>query len=269
MILLIPGQLFAGDRIDIISPDKETSTGRESEYILDAAWCISDPYGEMSPELGAAAALNRALSLVFSGHASPEVIRYQRLLAEDREDDGITWAGFASDVLQELQIMMPDSFPEAVELDAFDLAPSEVPYISPDNPHLVVIRYDDEEYLERLLQRLYFKLIQGPVLITVPYRGDAESIPQEFRDWNNFIYGSNENTMLWDDTRLVYVDWELTQTVVLQYEDGQIACYDSGRKYYIDHTAAVAAAGAMMAHPDFARFSINGASSYVLTPAEI
>ena len=74
--------------------------------------------------------------------------------------------------------------------------------------------------------------------------------------------------MVWDDTRYVWVDWDLTQTVVLMYEDGRIACYDSGRKYYIDHTAAITAAGAMLAHPDYDELPEGTSLSFVLAIVE-
>ncbi len=261
----------ADERVDLINYTDEKSvqeSDTDSGYILEAAWQVADPLGEFAPALGAAGALNRALGIVFSGHASEQQIEMQLRLIEDREGNGVRWAPFAEDVLSELQVSIDMVFPEPIELRPFDMEPSEIPTVTPDNPNIVAVRYDDEEYLERLLQRLYFKLIQGPVLLTVPYSGSSERVPEEYRDWNNFRYAGNDNVMEWDDIRLVWVDWELTQTVVLRYEDGLIACYDSGNKYYIDHTAAVAAAGAMFAHPDIDSYGNGSALNYVLVPLE-
>ncbi len=265
VFMLLNGIASAGERVDVIGGDGDQAD--DSACILDASWDTVDPYGEFSSSLGAAAALNRALGLIFSGHASPEQIELERSLASEYSGDCRT-APFAVEILDRLQSDFADSFPQPVMLSGFDLEPSREPVISESDPHLVAIRYDGEEYLERLLQRLYFKLIQGPVLLTVAYRADAPGVPEEFRDWRNFRYGSNGTTMEWNDVRLVWVDWDLTQTVVLTYEDGSIACYDSGRKYYIDHTAAVAAAGAMMAHPDFPGWPSDAALNYVLTTIE-
>jgi len=273
LFVVFGGVATAGEVIDIIGGSSDLHSGPDSEYILQASWEVADPFGEFDASLGAAAALNRALGLTFSGHASRAQIEVERKMVDvattptPNEYDNVwpTLAPFAVEVLDALQQDFPGAFPEPVELKPFDLAPSVPPVVMRDDPHRVAVRYDGEEYLERLLQRLYFKLIQGPVLITVPYRADAPGVPEEYRDWNNFRYGSDGNTMVWDDTRVVWVDWDLTQTVVLRYENGLIACYDSGKKYYIDHTAAVAAAGAMLAHPDLAGLPTDLALNYVLT----
>jgi len=258
-LLVFSGLAVAEERVDLIGgSDNSNSVKSESSYILDAAWECADPFGEFDPTLGAAAALNRSLGLVFSGHASTEQINFENELIHEFEGNQ-HMAHFADYVLTELQASYVGGIPEPMELKPFDLSPSGVSF---NSPQIVAVIYDREEYLERLLQRLYFKLIQGPVLITVPYCGSSLSVPEEYRDWNNFRYASDGNTMEWDDTRLVYIDWSLTQTVVLSYEDGLIACYDSGRKYYIDHTAAVATAGAMTAHPDY---SPDIPFNYVLT----
>lgn len=266
---LIPaGTSLAGDRIDLISEDKEPITSTGLAYILDASWQYPNPNGEYDASLGAAAALNRALGLIFTGNASRSQIEMERRMADEVGNDSFRMASFAVDVLDVLQTEWSETFPEPVELRPFSLEPSEPPTIMPDNPNLVVLRYYDEEYLERLLQRLYFKLIQGPVLLTVPYQADASNVPDEFRDWNNFRYGNDSNTMEWDETRIVWVDWNLTQTVVLKYEDGRIACYDSGTKYYIDHTAAIVAAAAMLAHPEYEQLPEGTALNYVLAMVE-
>ncbi len=268
LLVVLFGTAFGDEKIDLIGGSDNEPDPTESEYILSASWNCVDPFGEFDSSLGAAAALNRALGLFFSGHASPAQIEIERQMAEGYSWNWIHLAPFATEVLMTLQEDFEETFPEPVELKPFDLAPSRQPVVMPENPHLVAVRYDEEEYLERLLQRLYFKLIQGPVLMTVPYQGNAPSVPEEYRDWNNFSYASLSNTMDWDDTRLVWVDWSLTQTVVLKYEDGLIACYDSGVKYYIDHTAAVATAGAMFAHPDLIGMSRDMALNYVLTSAD-
>ena len=257
---------FADDRVDLIPRASDESTAEQSIYVLEAAWECSDPWGEFDPSLGAAGALNRALGLYFSGHATEEQIEMERGMVASRDPERSRAGGFAFEVLSELERLFPASVPEPVELHPFDLSPSELPVVLPDDSHLVAVRYDDEEYLERLLQRLYFKLIQGPVLLTVPYQAEGETVPEEFRDWRNFRFGSNGSTMDWNDVRLVWVDWELTQTVVLSYEDGRIACYDRGKKYYIDHPAAVAAAGAMLAHPNITELAGGGAIHFVLSP---
>jgi hypothetical protein len=272
-LLLICVRAKAGEPVDLLpttdrGSSQESDSGTGSKYILDAAWIVADPLGEFDSSLGAAGALNRALSFYFSGHASDRQLKVERDLISEHGRDGVDWAPFAVRVFSEIMVDIDIPLPEPVELKPFDLTPSEPPTVSPDNPHIVSVRYDDEEYLERLLQRLYFKLIQGPVLLTVPYSGGDERVPEEYRNWNNFRYASDDNVMQWDDTRLVWVDWDLTQTVVLRYEDGLIACYDSGRKYYIDHTAAVAAAGAMLAHPDIDRYAPDGCLNFVLTSVD-
>ncbi|MCX6645551.1 MAG: hypothetical protein NTY09_04215 [bacterium] len=267
-LFIMAGTSIADERVDLIDGDKDPVTSTGSGYILDASWQYPDPNGEFDPSLGAAAALNRALGLIFTGNASHSQIAMERQMAEATGDNSFLMAPFAVQVLEVLQNDWEETFPEPVALNPFSLAPSEPPTIMPDNPNIVALRYDDEEYLERLLQRLYFKLIQGPVLLTVPYQGDAPNVPEEFKNWNNFRYGNDTDTMVWDDTRYVWVDWNLTHTVVLMYEDGQIACYDSGRKYYIDHTAAIVAAGAMLAHPDYARLPEGTVLNYVLARVE-
>lgn len=268
LILSSGGLSLADEGIDLIEEGKEPVTSTGSGYILDASWHYPDPYGEFDSSLGAAAALNRALGLIFTGNASRSQIEMERSMAVETGDESYRLAPFAVEVLDVLQTEWGESFPEPVQLNPFNLEPSEPPMVMSDNPNMVALRYSDEEYLERLLQRLYFKLIQGPVLLTVPYCADAQNVPDEFRDWNNFRYDNNTTTMEWDDIRYVWVDWEQTQTVVLKYEDGRIACYDSGTKYYIDHTAAIAAAGAMLAHPDYDEFPEGAALNYVLTRVE-
>ena len=252
----------------------QTESGDESQGsnpdadIADASNLSFGANGEFAPSLGAAGALNRALSLYFEGDAPEIQLNFEREIIASKNGYGIICAPFAKEIFDGLNSQMGDIFPEAVELSPFDLSPSVVPEINPDNPHLVTVRYDDEEYLERLLQRLYFKLIRGPVLLTVPYSAEAKSVPAEYRDWNNFLYTPDNNDMVWDEARVVWVDWDLTQTVVLNYESGKIACYDCGKKYYIDHTAAVAAAGAMLAHPDFKNISSGGAIHFVLVSVD-
>jgi hypothetical protein len=264
-LIIFGGLSFAEEPVDIIGgPGDYASEADQDELVLGASWICSDPFGEFDESLGAAGSLNRALGLVFSGHASQAQLSMETDEAENYPGD-ISMSPFAVDVLDRLKEDFPEAFPEQVELAGFDLSPGDVTQISEDDPHLFAVHYEGEEYLERLLQRLYFKLIQGPVLLTVPYCGSDPSVPEEYRDWNNFRYYSNGSTMVWDESRLVYVDWDLTQTVVLTYEDGLIACYDSGRKYYIDHTAAIAAAGAMMAHPDLAGTDPQPVLNYVLT----
>ncbi len=267
-LLILGGAVYAGERVDLIPDSEQESSESNSKYILDAGWICADPFGEFDSSLGAAAALNRTLALIFSGHASETQIQLQRDMVEKQDGSASQWAPFAVSVLDEMQKRLGTSFPEPIELRPFDLTPSEMPEVLPDNPNLIAIRYDDEEYLERLLQRLYFKLIQGPVLLTVPYCGHDERVPEEYRDWNNFRYASNDNVMEWDDVRLVWIDWDLTQTVVLTYENGLIACYDSGKKYHIDHTAAITAAGAILAHPDFDEITDDGSVHFVLTAIE-
>ena len=267
-LILFGSLALAEEPVDLIGGQDVYAPGsNEEELVLDASWICSDPFGEFDPSLGAAGSLNRALGLIFSGHASSAQLDMELEEAEYYPDD-YSMSPFAVHVLEMLQDDFGDAFPEPVELTGFDLSPGGVTRISADDPHLVAIHYEGEEYLERLLQRLYFKLIQGPVLLTVPYSGNDPSVPEEYRDWNNFRYYSNGSTMVWDESRLVYVDWNLTQTVVLMYEDGLIACYDSGRKYYIDHTAAIAAAGAMLAHPDFNGVSPEPVLNYVLTTVD-
>jgi len=266
VFLLLGGISFADERIELIGENADSSNSNNaSEYIVETSWIVADPFGEFDTSLGAAAALNRALGLIFNGHAAPEQIDLERDLAEVHENEFHRLAPFTVEVLHELQRNFSDTFPESVELKPFDLEPSEVSIAEEDGHTFVLVKYEEEEYLERLLQRLYFKLIQGPVLLTVPYSGSDESIPEDYRNWNNFIiYESLSDTVNWDETRRVYVDWDLVQTVVLKYEDGRIACYDNGRKYYIDHTAAVATAGAMLACPDLARIADGQALNYVL-----
>ncbi len=259
------GIASADEPIDLIAGSDDVTAVADSGYVVETSWTTSDPFGEFDPSLGAAAALNRALGQIFDGHASPEQLELQRRLVEEHSDGYYRFAPFAVDVLNALLEQYSDAIPEPIELKPFELTPSEV---SVHSPGLIAVRYDQEEYLERLLQRLYFKLIQGPVLMTVPYQADAPSVPEEYRDWNNFQYASTSDTMQWDDTRLVWVDWDLTQTVVLRYENGRIACYDSDRKYYIDHTAAVASAGAMLAHPDLQNLPQGTALNFVLASAE-
>jgi hypothetical protein len=262
-LIWLSGAAHAGERIDLIPGSSGETARAMGGYVLDASWRTADPLGEFDPSLGAAAALNQALGLYFSGYASPEQLQVERELT-DAHPEACKWAPFAKAVLDRLDGTIEAEFPEPVELVPFDLAPSEPPVVSPDDPHIVIMTYDNEEYLERLLQRLYFKLIQGPVLLTVPYRGDAESVPEEYRNWNNFRYVTKTDTVVWNEVRKVYVDWDLTQTVVLRYEDGKIACYDSGRKYYIDHSAAVTEAGAMLAHPRFHDLAAGNDLNFIL-----
>ncbi len=266
--LLIGGISHADERIDLINEGKKLVTAPSPSYILESSWETADPFGEFDSSLGAAGALNRALGLVFPGHASHSQIQMQQRMALEPGDSSYKMAPFALEVLDVLQTDWEESLPEPVELKPFDLQPSEIPELLTGDPNILALRYFDEEYLERLLQRLYFKLIQGPVLLTVPYQADAHNVPDEYRDWNNFRYDNNTDTMVWDDTRYVWVDWDLTQTVVLMYEDGRIACYDSGRKYYIDHTAAITAAGAMLAHPDYDELPEGTSLSFVLAMVE-
>jgi hypothetical protein len=269
VFVLLSGMAFADDPVDLVPGTSTDLTGSSTDLIADASSKVPDPWGEMDPSLGAAAALNKALGLYFSGYASKSQLQAERDMADSADAEAVRWAPFAKEVLGRLNRTMGTEFPEAVDLQPFDLSPSEPPVMSPDNSHIVIVTYDREKYLERLLQRLYFKLIQGPILLTVPYRADAPSVPPEYRNWNNFRYGHEaSDTVTWNSTRLVYVDWALTQTVVLKYEDGKIACYDSGKKYYIDHTAAVVAAGAMMAHPRFKFIAPDGAVDFLLTSSK-
>ena len=260
---------MADTRIDLIPGNPGQTPDGHSAYILDSSLCTSssDAPDQYDPSLGALASLNQALGLYFSGDASEAQVNYERELLAPPAPLDMQWAGFAARSINDLDNVLGSDLPEPVKLVPFSLEPNE-PVVQTDDPHLVRIRYDRDELLERLLQRLYFKLIQGPVLLTVPYRGDAPSIPPEYRDWHNFRYGYNPNSNVWNDTRIVYVDWSLTQTVVLRYEDGKIACYDSGKKYYIDHTAAISAAAAMLAHPLFKQMAPDGAVDYLLAPID-
>ncbi|MFH1677167.1 MAG: hypothetical protein ABIC40_09100 [bacterium] len=266
--LLLGFILFTGPAFTQTESDVESQDSGNDADIADASNLSFGLNGEFSPSLGAAGALNRALSLYFPGDAPEIQLDFERDMIRNNNGAGIKWASFAKEVFDGLNNQMGDIFPEAVELRPFDLSPSILPEISTENPHIVKLRYDDEEYLERLLQRLYFKLIQGPVLLTVPYSAEAKSVPAEYRDWNNFRFTPDDNAMVWDETRVVWVDWDLTQTVVLNYESGKIACYDGGKKYYIDHTAAIAAAGAMLAHPEFTNISSGGAIHFVLASVD-
>jgi hypothetical protein len=264
ILLSFASMVSASEKIDLLPEPSQTASTAQGESVVDASASDYDPWGEMDTSLGAAASLNRALGLVFSGYASTQQLQIEREMADAADAEAVRWALFASDVLARLNRTEGIDFPETLTMKPFDLSPSEKPYIAKDNPHIVVVTYDKEEYLERLLQRLYFKLIQGPVLLTVPYRADAASVPVEYRNWNNFRYGDDADTMTWNETRLVYVDWNLTQTVVLRYEDGKIACYDSGKKYYIDHTAAVVAVAAMQAHPRLNLINKDNSLAYLL-----
>jgi len=270
-IVIFGGISLADEPVDIIGSavDKDKSGADASDYILETSWSVLDPFGEFDQSLGAAAALNRALGLMFEGNAAPEQIELEREMALLHENGYQHIAPFTVEVLDELQSSFEEAFPEAVNLKPFDLEPSEVSIMEQDGHSYALVRYDEEEYLERLLQRLYFKLIQGPVLLTVPYSGNAESVPEEHRNWNNFtIYVNATDTIKWDEVRRVYIDWDLTQTVVLKYEDGKIACYENDTKYYIDHTAAVATAGAMLAYPQLLEIADEKPLNYVLTSVE-
>ena len=268
-LILFGNSAYGGERVTLIPPeDKEDIVATSSLIVMEPACPVEDSLEEFDSSLGAAAALNKALALCLLGPISPDQVLFERTLTQKWGPEKSRWAIFAVEVLTRLKNGEEIPSINRVDLIPFDLAPSEPPEILKENPHIVVLRYNDEEYLERLLQRLYFKLMQGPVLLTVPYSGDAESVPEEYRHWHNFWYGPDSDPMTWNETRLVWVDWDLTQTVVLAYENGRIACFDSGRKYYIDHTAAVALTGAMLAHPRLESITGGQPLNYVLVVTE-
>ncbi len=268
LIFVFSGISHADERVDLIGPAIDSSEDGEETVIVDTSLSIPGLIGEFDILLGSAAALNRALGFIFDGNASNDQVELELIMAEGFDNDYHKMAPFSLDVLALLQDHYPEAFPASVELRPFDLTPSDISVERYEDSNLVAVIYDEEEYLERLLQRLYFKLIQGPVLLTVPYSGGSELVPEEYANWNNFNYASESNTMDWDDTRLVWVDWSLVQTVVLMYEDGLIACYDSGEKYYIDHTAAIVTAAAMLAYPDLDSITSGDDMNFVLTTSE-
>ncbi|MCK4720044.1 hypothetical protein KAU08_05275, partial [bacterium] len=79
--LLIGGISHADERIDLINEGKKLVTAPSPSYILESSWETADPFGEFDSSLGAAGALNRALGLVFPGHASHSQIQMQQRMA--------------------------------------------------------------------------------------------------------------------------------------------------------------------------------------------
>ena len=107
---------------------------------------------------------------------------------------------------------------------------------------IVEVRYGRHEELERMLQKLYFELMRGPVIMTTAY--DPKTAPAEYANWICFQGGQREDIPGDHTVQTTFVDFRRLRTIAVTLEthsDGhKIWIWDEGVRYRGDHNALVA-----------------------------
>ena len=172
------------------------------------------------------------------------------------------WAFYADSYFDEIVRPSLNGHGEMINLKPLDLASRNTPFIMQelDNSRaLVRVEYPRHEELERLLQKLYFNLIRGPVILSVAY--DPVNIPDEYKQYSNWqCFSSVKDSSVGEDgdVHIVYADWSKVHSVVAYLDGGAIRVADNGQIYDVDHNALVAQANAILAMPGEKIISENG-----------
>jgi hypothetical protein len=149
------------------------------------------------------------------------------------------WAFYADSYFDEIVRPSLNGHGEMISLKPLDLASRNTPFIMQEldsNRALVRVEYPRREELERLLQKLYFNLIRGPVILSIAY--DPMDIPDEYKQYSNWqCFSSIKDSSVGEDgdVHIVYVDWSKVHSVVAYLDGGAIRVADNGRIYDVDH----------------------------------
>jgi hypothetical protein len=168
------------------------------------------------------------------------------------------WAFYADEYLQTQLRPYLNGHGETLQLKPLDLACSTKPVIVKkldENAALVRVEYPEHKELERILQKLYFNLFRGPVILSVAY--DSQNTIDGFSKYENWhCFDSYTETGPTEeyDVHLVYVDWSKIHTIVAFLDDGRIKIVDGGKVYHVDHNALVAQANAIYAYPSTVKY---------------
>jgi hypothetical protein len=172
------------------------------------------------------------------------------------------WAFYADSYFDEIVRPSLNGHGDMISLKPLDLASRKTSFILQEldsDRALVRVEYPRHEELERLLQKLYFNLIRGPVILSVAY--DPLNVPNEYKQYSNWqCFSSIKDPSVGEDgdVHIVYVDWSKVHSVVAYLDGGAIRVADNGRIYDVDHNALVAQANAILAMPDAKIISENG-----------
>lgn len=164
------------------------------------------------------------------------------------------WAFYADDYFHQMLQPSLNQNAKQVILKPLDLKSRQQSFIVEeigDSSALVRIEYPRHEELERLLQKLYFNLIRGPVILSVAYSFDE--VPEnfsEYANWQCFKALKDPSVGEDGDVHIVYVDWSKIHSVVAFLDGGRIRVADRGEIFDVDHNALIAQANAIMALPD-------------------
>jgi len=164
------------------------------------------------------------------------------------------WAFYADDYFREMLRPSLNGYGDKITLKPLELTSRMKPYVIEEigkSAALVRVEYPRHEELERLLQKLYFNLIRGPVILSVAY--SSKDIPDEYSEYSNwqcFKAIKDPSVGVDGDVHIVYVDWSKIHSVVAFLDGGRIRVADNGQIYDVDHSALVAQANAIMALPD-------------------
>ena len=147
---------------------------------------------------------------------------------------------------------------ESLHLKPLELASSAKPEIIQKiggTAAMVMVRYPNPKELERILQKLYFNLFRGPVILSVAY--DPQNTIDgysKYKNWHCFDRFTEPGTNGDSDVHLVYVDWSKIHTVIAFLDNDRIKVVDNGKVYHVDHNALVAQANAILAYPDAEKY---------------
>ncbi len=164
------------------------------------------------------------------------------------------WAFYADDYFHEMLKPSLNGHGNKVFLKPLDFKSRREPFIEKElkgGAALVRVEYPRHEELERLLQKLYFNLIRGPVILSVAYSSDDVLDDfSEYKNWQCFTPLKDPSSGDDGDVHIVYVDWDNVHSIVAFLDGGRIRVADRGRIYDVDHNALVAQANAIHAMPD-------------------
>jgi hypothetical protein len=189
-------------------------------------------------------------------HKNNDVIMPQRLpmpLLDQTYFSFGDWAFYCDNYMNEMLRPNLNGNKDRVNLKPLSLNSDRIPEIFEtleDNAFLVKVTYPRHEELERLLQKLYFNLMQGPVILSVAY--DYDNIKpgyEQYTEWSCFRNFRDITPGANGDIHLAYVDWDDVHTVVAYLDGGRIRVADRGRIFDVDHNALVAQANAIRIIP--------------------
>lgn len=172
------------------------------------------------------------------------------------------WAFYANDYFHDMLKPTLNGHADKLFLKPLDFSSRRAPTIEKTldgNAALVRVEYPRHEELERLLQKLYFNLIRGPVILSVAYSSDdvLDEFP-EYKNWQCFTPLKDPSAGEDGDVHIVYVDWDNVHSIVAFLDGGRIRVADNGRIYDVDHNSLIAQANAILAMPDSEIISERG-----------